>query len=73
MRVNEDNIILCTCMHTGVHVVDLESLESKLYYDKHGQDNLAYGCDWFKLETGKYLTATCSFYNHELRIWKLKY
>ncbi len=30
MRVNEDNMILCACMHTGVHVVGLENLESKL-------------------------------------------
>ena len=74
MRVNEDNLILCACMHTGVHVVDLKDLESKLYYDKHGLNNLAYGCDWLKTRDSKeYLTATCSFYNHELRVWKLKY
>ena len=72
MHVNEDNLILCACMHTGVHVVELESLESKLYYDKHGLNNLAYGCDWLKTEKSEYLTATCSFYNHELRIWKIK-
>ena len=74
MHVNEDNLILCACMHTGVHIVDLDDLESKLYYDKHGLNNLAYGCDWFKIQDSKeYLTATCSFYNNELRVWKLKY
>ena len=74
MRVNEDNYILCACMHTGVHVVDLENLKSNFYYDRHGLNNLAYGCDWLKMNNSKeYLTATCSFYNHELRVWKLKY
>ncbi|RMZ96271.1 diphthine methyltransferase [Brachionus plicatilis] len=65
-------LILCACMHTGVHVVDSESLESRLYYDKHGLDNLAYGCDWKKIGQDS-LVATCSFYNHQLNIWKIKF
>lgn len=73
LRFNKDySHLLCACMHTGVHVVDVENLESKLYYDKHGLNNLAYGCDWKLInETNNYLVSTCSFYNHELRIWKL--
>lgn len=67
IKPNRD-ILLCACMHTGVHIVDNE-LDSVLYYNKHGLDNLAYGCDW--LHVGSSVIATCSFYNHNLRIWKL--
>ena len=62
------NLFLCACMHTGVHLVNSDTLESELYYDKHGLDNLAYGCDW---NLSNDFIATCSFYNHNLRIWKL--
>lgn len=65
-------LILCACMHTGVHVVDSEKLQSQLYYDKHGLDNLAYGCDWKNIGQDS-LVATCSFYNHQLKIWKIKF
>jgi diphthamide biosynthesis protein 7 len=76
MKINsERNLVLCACMHTGVHLVDLNTLESKFYYDKHGLNNLAYGCDWcpskIESEQNSDLIATCSFYNHSLRVWKL--
>ena len=63
------NLILCACMHIGVHLVNAESLTSELYYDQHGLNNLAYGCDWANFQTET--IATCSFYNHQLKIWKL--
>ena len=77
MKINEEkSLILCACMHTGVHLVDLDGLKSQLYYDKHGLNNLAYGCDWMGLYPNKQshdFIATCSFYNHSLRIWKVVY
>jgi diphthamide biosynthesis protein 7 len=66
LHSNRD-LLLCACMHTGAHLVDTTHLNSQLYYDKHGIDNLVYGCDWKPNED---IIATCSFYNHNLRIWK---
>ena len=61
------NLLLCACMHTGAHLINATTLESELYYDKHGLDNLVYGCDWKCNE----IVATCSFYNHNLRVCKI--
>ena len=66
--------IVCACMHTGLHIVDYNSLESCFYYEKHQLNNLVYGCDWKSSKTQKeVLIASCSFYNHQLRLWKLKF
>ena len=71
------DLLLCACMHTGAHLVDTLNLKSLLYYDKHGLNNLVYGCDWKpKIDSSKSNTdviATCSFYNHNLKIWKIVY
>lgn len=69
------NMLLCACMHTGLHIVETDNdLETQLYYDGHGLNNLAYGCDWHPLGTDHRDTiASCSFYNHNLRIWNVLY
>jgi diphthine methyl ester acylhydrolase len=72
------NLLLCACMHIGVHLVDTTDLNSKLLYEDHGLNNLAYGCDWKKAKhenenKGHDIIATCSFYNHNLRLWDLIY
>jgi diphthine methyl ester acylhydrolase len=62
------DLFLCACMHTGVHIVDTNTLTSQVYYDKHQLNTLAYGCDWSPDGT---LISSCSFYNHNMRIWKM--
>lgn len=71
MKTNKSrDLLLCACMHTGVHLVNAATLNSELYYAEHGLDNLAYGCDWnYEFDD---IIASCSFYNHNLRVWKLK-
>ena len=72
MRLHpERDLIVSACMHSGAHVVDGLSLTSEVFYDGHGTDNLVYGCDW-RVGGGEELVASCSFYNHELRVWKLE-
>jgi diphthamide biosynthesis protein 7 len=71
------NLLLCACMHIGVHLVDTTDLSSKLLYGEHGLNNLAYGCDWknkySKNKMENDLIASCSFYNHNLKIWQITY
>jgi diphthamide biosynthesis protein 7 len=72
------NYLICACMHTGLNIVNLEGLKLEMNYEKHGLDNLAYGCDIYskrvnKIEANYDLIASCSFYNHNLRVWKLEY
>lgn len=67
------DLLLCACMHTGAHVVNSTSLVSEFYYDKHDADQLVYGCDWRPTSSKENADtiATCSFYNHSLRLWEL--
>ena len=64
-------------MHIGVHLVDTTYLSSKLLYEEHGLNNLAYGCDWKNKYSNSImendLIASCSFYNHNLKIWQITY
>jgi diphthamide biosynthesis protein 7 len=73
-----ENHLVCACMHIGLNIVDLASLKLEMNYEKHGLDNLAYGCDFYSKRVDKMgencdLIASCSFYNHNLRVWKLEY
>lgn len=75
MKMHESrDQLLCACMHYGVHIVDANELTSLLYYNGHELNSLAYGCDWMpkttKSDASSDIVATCSFYNHNLRIWK---
>ena len=36
----------------------------------HGAENLAYGIDWVPSAGNDEIVASCSFYNHELRLWR---
>ena len=74
MKVHpKKDMLLLACMHYGVNIVNFDNFDPLFYYDKHGLDNLAYGCDWNNSNISPVydIVATCSFYNHSLRIWKL--
>jgi diphthine methyl ester acylhydrolase len=70
LHSNRD-ILLLACMHYGVNIVNIDNFDPFFYYDKHGLDNLVYGCDWNIRDNQEYdIVASCSFYNHSLRLWK---
>lgn len=70
------NDLLVACMHDGFKVVqyDLNSLSTMQpnvinRFDEH--DSLAYGVDWsFAPSSPETLIASCSFYDHTLRLWR---
>jgi diphthamide biosynthesis protein 7 len=67
----EPSRLLVACMHDGFKVVDASdstspSISARL--DEHG--SLAYGADWTRA-TGGTVAATCSFYDHSLKSWRL--
>lgn len=75
------NDILAACMHNGFKTLrvadDSESLgsdgnyESPIHFTEHA--SLAYGVDWSFSSPdseGRGIVASCSFYDHALRIWK---
>ena len=84
MKLSDDGLLLAACMHIGVRVVDTAaaaaaSFDSMLHYESHGVDTLAYGCDWThsssksRANKSPDLVATCSFYNHLLKVWRIVY
>ena len=77
--------ILVACMHDGFKIVRLdadlvddlagvkatdgdEGCEVVTRFDGH--TSLAYGADWSRLEDEDTLVATCSFYDHNLHVWR---
>ncbi len=60
------NLLALACMNAGFHLVgdDIDG-EKKVSYEEH--DSLAYGVDW---KLGSSTIASCSFYDHLLRIWR---
>lgn len=72
------NDLLVACMHDGFKVVRLgdadeqgsPSCEIVRRFDEH--TSLAYGVDWsfnHAVCGDETLVASCSFYDHELRLW----
>jgi diphthine methyl ester acylhydrolase len=67
------------CMHDGFKVVDMDfgagHARTAVRFDAH--ESLAYGCDWsFGDEEGEHGSTrtpviSCSFYDHELHLWKV--
>lgn len=79
------NDLLVACMHDGFKVVrfggigdssDFSSASAREWdvvkrFDKH--KSLAYGVDWSFAEPNKdgdTLVASCSFYDHTMRLWR---
>lgn len=70
------DFLLAGCMLDGVHIVEAgDHLDIVENYYEH--KDLSYGVDWSYLKEnelekfggGKYLIASCSFYDHLLCVW----
>ena len=62
-------VIATACMHDGFKLVDIEKMKIVTNYREH--ESLAYGIDMKCAEDSKeIMIATCSFYDHLLKIWK---
>ena len=73
--------LLAACCHSGFHVLkfDTESLgNAKVVASYISHESLAYGADWGRCSSGDdgglhEVIATCSFYDHRLDLWELRY
>lgn len=66
----------CDVESTGERAVSelASSCATRVRFDAHGKDALAYGVDWCQTlddqrTTASDLVASCSFYDHQLRSW----
>lgn len=74
--------LLAACMHDGFKVIRLKEGEGTILSSANGSpgivqgfsehESLAYGADWCYSagEGAGSLVASCSFYDHSLRIWR---
>jgi len=67
-----ENFLAVASMHNGFHVVDATKCEIVASYtDEH--KSLAYGIDMREpcLKSSSVWMASCSFYDHTLKLWSL--
>lgn len=72
LKWSEDgSFLLAAAMHGGFKALRWQEsdLTEVAHYGEH--QSLAYGADW-KQEEGGFSVATCSFYDHTLKVWKLR-
>lgn len=70
----EDGALLCARSPSAAHRLAAAGpgLLRRVQYMGHGDETLSYGCDWVPGASpeGADVLATCSFYNHEFRVWE---
>ena len=67
------NLLGLACMHNGFHIVDKHSVTIMASFKEH--ESLAYGLDFKSLQDEEkpvYVMASCSFYDHTLKVWNFK-
>lgn len=63
--------VLVACMHDGFKLIRFSDGEVVQRFDEH--TSLAYGADWARgsaHSSGRTRVASCSFYDHTLKIWE---
>ena len=66
------NLLATACMHGGFNLVDVDKFETVLNYAEH--ESLAYGIDFKSIRNfDGVILASCSFYDHALKIWKVSW
>eukprot|EP00118_Oscarella_pearsei_P020230 m.218674 g.218674 ORF g.218674 m.218674 type:complete len:363 (+) comp39903_c0_seq1:196-1284(+) len=66
----KESSLLSACMHNGFHIIECSTGKSSVCVSYKEHKSLAYGADWSHMEwCGNDLIATCSFYDHQLRVW----
>ncbi|KAL7748500.1 hypothetical protein RI367_006195 [Sorochytrium milnesiophthora] len=65
------NTLMAACMYNGFHVFDVgqHNGEPACSYMEH--KSIAYGVDWCYDARAPELLASCSFYDHTLRLWNM--
>mgnify|MGYP003901380025 CR=1 FL=1 len=65
--------LLTACMHNGFHIVDIDDVNLRISHGYSEHESLAYGADWKLMndESSTFVAATCSFYDHLLKIWNV--
>ena len=70
-----ENLVAVAAMHNGFHVVDADKCDIVASYTEEHK-SLAYGVD-LKYEacpdSDIVFVASCSFYDHNLKLWKLRF
>jgi len=67
------NILGLACMHNGFQIIEEGPKDCSLITDYKEHESLAYGLDFRCKDSSTLQLASCSFYDHLLKIWNVTY
>ena len=69
-KSSDSKILGTACMHDGFKLINVEENKVVIHYQEH--QSLAYGVDLrLSKDSQKHTVASCSFYDHLLKIWDI--